>query len=495
MNDRQEVFPVGLLARGKRCKVFGGGKVATRKCGSLLEAGACVVVVSPELTDVLRASVEAGQLRWERRCYEEADLDGSFLVFAATSSPEVNRAILDASRARGVYACSVDGSWVDGAFVSLATFRKGGLTVSVSTGGRSCRRSRMVKESVARHVDIVDDTGILVMGTSHNYLSVDEREPFHLTGRRFEEVGEMVAHVWGVQEFALLNTCNRIELIAVVTRSDAVEQLLACILGFNRLGDGEFYSKWDRDAFSHMAVLTAGLLSQTPGENHIVAQVKDAVSGAVERGWGSAMLQQWLSQILHLSKHIRNETAPHLHHQEIEDLTLSFLAPCVQRWPEAHVMVVGAGVIGSNLVANLVTCGCTVTWCYHRHRPELEAGMAEQVRLESMNGIRECLPQADVVICATSSEGHVLHMGHAPFFDQERETLVVDLAMPRNVEPALNGLGDAIRVVDLDDLKHRFRRERADMARIFEISTQVVAGHEELYAKLCEAFPNQGEER
>ena len=66
--------------------------------------------------------------------------------------------------------------------------------------------------------------------------------------------------------------------------------------------------------------------------------------------------------------------------------------------------------------------------------------------------------------------------------------IVVDLAMPRNVAPELNGLAGSIRVVDLDDLKHWYRREVADMARIFEVSKEIVQQHKEMYEKLTQSF-------
>jgi glutamyl-tRNA reductase len=110
-----------------------------------------------------------------------------------------------------------------------------------------------------------------------------------------------------------------------------------------------------------------------------------------------------------------------------------------------------------------------------------------------MNEVRDNLASADVVLCATASEGHVLHMGHAPFFDQERCTVVVDLAMPRNVAPELDGVADSIRVLDLDDLKHWYRREKADMARIFEISNNVLEQHRDMYDKLLTSFQGRNQ--
>jgi glutamyl-tRNA reductase len=484
----QVVFPVGLLAAGRPCLVVGGGKIALRKVRLLLEANAEVTVVSPSLQPELDAYVQQDAVRHVARAFEPDDVNGRFLVFAATDDTKVNHDVLACCRARGIYGCGVDKTWVKGDFVTPASFRKGGLTVSVSTGGKSCRRSKLVKDSLARHVDMVESASLVVMGTSHDYLPIRDREPFHLAGRRLEEAGDMVAQVWGVHEFAILNTCNRVEMAAVVTQSPTVTRVLKRIFRLDQLGDDGFYIKRDEEAFAHLAVLTAGLLSQTPGENHIVAQLKDAVTVATGRGWASGMMRQWLSSTLHISKAIRAETAPLLHGREIEDLCLQYLAVEVPDWATRRVLVVGAGMVGAGIVRGVAAQGRSATWCYHRNVPEPPTDAADRVTLCGMNVLKEQIAAADVIVCATSSEGHVLHMGHAPFFDQERRTVVVDLAMPRNVAPELNGIADSIQVIDLDDLKHWYRREKADMARIFELSKDVIDRHRDRYEKLIESF-------
>ena len=486
--DEKSVFPVGLLATGRPCLVVGGGKVALRKTRLLLDAGAEVTIVSPDLVPELKECVERMNVRYIDRQFNSDDVPGCFLVFAATDDAAVNRRVLECCRSRDVLGCSVDSTWVDGDFVTPATFRKNDLTVSVSTGGKSCRRSKLVKESLARHVEMVESAGLIVMGTSHNYLSIREREPFHLAGRRLQNVADMLAQVWGLHEFALLNTCNRIEFMGVATRSASVEKVLKRILRFDQLESDGFYIKRDNDAFAHLSVMNAGLLSQTTGENHIVAQVKDAVAKATEEGWAAGMMQQWLSCALHISKDIRRETAALLHGQEIEDLCLNYLETELPDWRRQRVMVVGAGVVGMSIVRQLTAQGRRVTWCYHCNKPGIPKDCERLVELCTMNAVKDRVAIVDVIICATSSEGHVLHMGHAPFFDQERSTVIVDLAMPRNVAPDLNGIADSIRVVDLDDLKHWYRRKMADMARIFELSKEVVEQHADMYEKLIVSF-------
>lgn len=487
-NVKKEIFPVGLLAAGRRCVVVGGGRIGARKAGLLLDAGAEVTVISPQETPELRELRDQGVVKHVGREFEPDDVEGAFLVFAATSARSVNEKVLDTCRERGIYACSIDKNWPKGDFVTPATVRKDGITVSVSTGGKSCRRAKMIKDSFNRHLQMVESADLLVVGTSHDYLPIHEREPFHLAGRCLEEVGEMLMQVWGVHEFSILNTCNRVELHAVASESPGVEQVLQHILGFNALDSNGFYIKRGYDAFAHLNFLTAGLLSQTPGEKHIVSQVKEAVNDALKRGWAGAMIQQWHDAAMHVSKHIRNETRDILHHREIEDLCLLYLDHECPAWGEQRVMVIGAGIVGAGVVARLTERGQVLDWCYHRRKPEAPAENADQVRFCTLNDLRDNLSHVDVIICAAGGGSPVIHTGHAPFFNQKSDTLIVDLAMPRNVAPEVNDLGEALRVVDLDDLKHWYRREMADMVRIFEISTHSVAEHRDMYDKLINTF-------
>jgi len=126
-------YPVNLVLDGRPCLVIGGGRVAVRKVEGLLACGARVKVVAPRLDPALvqRAGVTCEQRRWQPQ-----DLDGAWLVIAATDQEEVNRAVYQAGERAGI--------WVNGAddpancsFTLPSVVRRGDLQVAVSTGGRS----------------------------------------------------------------------------------------------------------------------------------------------------------------------------------------------------------------------------------------------------------------------------------------------------------------------------------------------------------------------
>jgi precorrin-2 dehydrogenase/sirohydrochlorin ferrochelatase len=133
---------------GRRCLVVGGGTIATGKARTLVEHGAVVRVVSPEVTPELAGMVAAGDVAEHRaRPYRTDDLDGCLLAFAATDRADVNRAVSEDADARGV-VCNVADAPDLGDFIVPSLVRRGGLAIAVSTGGASPVVARHVRRGI-----------------------------------------------------------------------------------------------------------------------------------------------------------------------------------------------------------------------------------------------------------------------------------------------------------------------------------------------------------
>jgi len=261
---------------------------------------------------------------------------------------------------------------------------------------------------------------------------------------------------------------NRVEVLAAVSQDAGTIQLICRLLGFEGLREEEYYVRRGYDAFEHTALLMAGLLSQEPGEYHIVSQVKDALATAVKAARAGGIMQEWADSALHVSKAIRDAVGPQIRDAEIEDLCLDYVAAAGPALHGRAFVVVGAGVVGRGVVERWVAKGGSCDWYYHLNKPEVPAALSDRVRLLTLNQLRTHLAAAGVVVCTTSSEGYVLHKGHAPFFDLEHDVLVMDLSIPRNVEPALDKLTATLRVLDLDDLKRWYWRSAVDVTSIID---------------------------
>lgn len=158
--EPQPILPTSLLVAGQPCLVVGGGPIAARKVGHLLDAEADVIVVAPEACEAIRGLATGGRLRLVSRPFAETDVDGMCLVFAATDDEDVNGRVVACCRARKVLCSAADSHWREGDFVMPAICRKRGLVVTVSTGGQSCLRARVVKDRIAEDLDTLDRNGI-----------------------------------------------------------------------------------------------------------------------------------------------------------------------------------------------------------------------------------------------------------------------------------------------------------------------------------------------
>ncbi len=132
--------------------VAGGGGVALRKVRGLLEAGARVRLVAPELNPELALLAEAGRIEWLAREYGTLDIEGCWLVVAATDREETNRRIGEEADRAGIWVNVVDRPDLCG-FTVPAHFRQGELTVSVSTGGASPMLAARIKNELAARFD------------------------------------------------------------------------------------------------------------------------------------------------------------------------------------------------------------------------------------------------------------------------------------------------------------------------------------------------------
>ncbi|HSI31112.1 MAG TPA: bifunctional precorrin-2 dehydrogenase/sirohydrochlorin ferrochelatase [Miltoncostaeaceae bacterium] len=130
-------YPMFVDVEGRRCLVVGGGPVATEKVEKLLEHGAVVRLVSPETTDSLAAMVASGAVAEHRaRAYAPEDLDGCFLVIAATNLDAVNRMVWQDAEARNLLCNVVDVPPLCN-FIVPSIVRRGELALAISTGGAS----------------------------------------------------------------------------------------------------------------------------------------------------------------------------------------------------------------------------------------------------------------------------------------------------------------------------------------------------------------------
>jgi precorrin-2 dehydrogenase/sirohydrochlorin ferrochelatase len=151
-----EMFPVFFKLEGRPCLVVGAGSIAAPKIASLLRAGGSVTVVAPKAQPAVEAQAQAGQLVWHQREFAAADLDGQFLVVAATDIQAVNHHVAESARASKVLCNSVDDP-PDCDFFYPSVVRRGDLQIAISTAGKSPALAQRLREEI--DAMLPEDTG------------------------------------------------------------------------------------------------------------------------------------------------------------------------------------------------------------------------------------------------------------------------------------------------------------------------------------------------
>jgi len=142
-------YPIFLDIEGKKCVVVGGGQVALRKVRALLDHGARVEVISPDLCPGLSRMFKQGKVHAVRRDYAEGDLAGAVIVVAATNDNDLNAKVAEEARARGVLINAVDDpQHCD--FIVPSHLRHGDVTIAISTGGRSPALARKIRTELEK---------------------------------------------------------------------------------------------------------------------------------------------------------------------------------------------------------------------------------------------------------------------------------------------------------------------------------------------------------
>ena len=142
------VYVACLRLSGRKCLVVGGGDIGLEKVEGLLACGGDVTLVAPDAIDALAELAEEGSIAWEKRAYEPADLEGTFIVIAATNDTDVNIGIYEDAERRAMLVNIVDVPPLCN-FILPAIVRQGSMAIAISTQGASPALAKRMKREIA----------------------------------------------------------------------------------------------------------------------------------------------------------------------------------------------------------------------------------------------------------------------------------------------------------------------------------------------------------
>jgi glutamyl-tRNA reductase len=291
---------------------------------------------------------------------------------------------------------------------------------------------------------------LTLAGVSHHRAPIELRERVALDLDSCRELAERVGG-----EAVVLSTCNRTELY--VAREDDAEELavetLAQLAG-DRAPDlaASLYRLRDEAAALHLFRVAAGLDSLVPGEGEILGQVRTAF----EAGSAGPILDRLFRQALHTGRRVRIETAIGESPASVPSAAAALAQQVFGELDGRRVVLIGAGKMSEASARNLVSRGAEIVVVANRtaaHGEELARKLrAAPVALEAVGAELE---QADIVVSATSAPELVLTrdaVATALRGRKGRSLLLVDLAVPRDLDPRINEL-EGCFLYDVDDLE------------------------------------------
>ena len=336
---------------------------------------------------------------------------------------------------------------------------------------------------------------MLVVGLSHKSAPVATLELAAVSGDAVAKLVHDVARAEPVAETFVVSTCNRVEVYADVDRFHAgvtaICELLARHCGMPAADlTQHLYVHYEDRAVSHLLAVASGLDSMVVGEGQILGQVRSALKLAEEHGTLGRVLGDLGRLALRTGKRVRAETAINqvgasLMTVAIELAATSFGAathpsggpPLAGR----NLLIVGAGSMSALAAATAARAGAERIVVANRtleHAERLAAKFAKHnATVVSLAGLPAAIRAADVIISCTGASGYVITPDMIPAEADRRGALVlVDLAMPRDVEPAVADL-PGVTVVGMDELsQHGTVAEAQDVSAVRSvIETELVA--------------------
>jgi glutamyl-tRNA reductase len=270
---------------------------------------------------------------------------------------------------------------------------------------------------------------LVLVGTSHHHAPVELRERVALD----REHAALITTQLG--EAVCLSTCNRTELYVVADDVDEAERRgVAVLTELEPQVEPALYRLRDQAAALHLFRVAAGLDSLVPGEGEILGQVR----AAYEAGSPGQLLDRVFRQALHAGRKVRAQTAIGESPASISSAAAALAEQVFGDLKGCRILLIGVGKVGEQAARNLRTRGAEIVLTAN--------SKTDRAALEQE------LARVDVVVSSTSSPGFVLDAETVERARHGRQLLFIDLAVPRDLDPAIHDLGGCY-LYDIDDLE------------------------------------------
>jgi glutamyl-tRNA reductase len=330
---------------------------------------------------------------------------------------------------------------------------------------------------------------VVVVGLNHRTVPLDVLERMTVNDARMPKALADLTARDDLLEAVVLSTCMRTEIYAVANRfhgamSDIRNFLAELSFCPPEAFSDHLYTFYDDAAVSHLFKVTAGLDSAVLGEGEVLGQVRNAWDRAMQEGTSGPALSALFRHAVEVGKRARAETGIARGTTSMSQAAVEMATRELGSLDDKCILVLGAGDMGEGMVAALATSGAGEILVANRSATKA-AALARKVggRSVALGALAGALADVDLLLTSTGSPGVLVEESDLVTVMHERAgrpLLVVDIAVPRDVDPAVGRL-DGVTLLDIDDLAAfaaaGVEGRRLEVAKVEEIIASEVARH------------------
>jgi glutamyl-tRNA reductase len=307
----------------------------------------------------------------------------------------------------------------------------------------------------------------LLTGVNHRSAPLEVRERFAIPEARLPEAIRRLAQHPGIEEALIVSTCNRVEFLTRTTNGTA--DLTGFLSEYFGAPPDEFrgylYEYREMEAVRHVFRVAASLDSMVVGEPQILGQVKEAYAVARAVGTISSHLDTLLTRAFAVAKRVRSETTVGTSAVSVASVAVDLAKKIFGSLQGRTVFLVGAGKMSEIAARHLLAHGVGSLLIANR-TPERAVQLAQRFQGQAVpfEQLYELAGKADILITSTGAPHSLFRKEHGEKFLHQRRNkpmFFIDIAVPRDVDPAVNDL-DGIFVYDIDDLQAVVNANLAD---------------------------------
>jgi glutamyl-tRNA reductase len=332
-----------------------------------------------------------------------------------------------------------------------------------------------------------------ITGLNHKTAPVEVRERLALREAELAAELDRLKREPGLSEGLILSTCNRVEVaVALDDRSDARESVARFLSGRDGLPsnglEAHLYTHTGADAVRHLFRVASSLDSMVVGEPQILGQLKAAFSAAKEQGCAGSYLDLIVTRAFGVAKRVRTETDIGQSAVSVSYAAVELAREIFGELTGKKVMLLGAGKMSALTAKHLRRQGTSEIYVTNRtHQRAVELAAEFQGWIVEYAQFEKTLPAVDILITSSGAPHYVITeeiMRRVVRARRNRPMFLIDIAVPRNIEPSVNKI-DNIFLYDIDDLQQVVERNLAGRVSAAQEAERIIGEEvEKLEARL-----------